>query len=208
MQNADALMAGLGILCAVVGVILLAALLIAIFFLLSMQKALASVSPRNQLMAPGLVWLSLIPGFGLIWTFFIATRVPDSLRNEFRDRDLDDGSDYGKTIGLTYATLSVLSIVGSYGPLAIQDPSVTMIGNCVSSIFSLVGLVLFIMFWVRIAGYSSKLAYEGPRHPDDLDRRLEKFDDPDDDWDRSRPAKDGDKPSPDTYKEGDPGRYQ
>ncbi len=201
-QNADVLGAMLGVVCVVVGVILIVALVIAIFFLLSMQKALNSVSPRNRLMEPGMVWLGLIPIFNLVWTFFIATRIPDSLRNEFRDRDRDDGSDYGKTIGLTYATLSVLSIVVTYGPMALRDPNVTMIGNCVSSLMSLVGLVLFIMFWIKIAGYSSKLAYE--RHdPDDLDRRLGRFDDDDD---RDAPRRGGAK-SPDTFKEGDPGGY-
>ena len=32
------------------------------------------------------------------------------------------------------------------------------VGGCGSGILSLVGLVLFIMFWVKIANYSSQLA--------------------------------------------------
>src|SRR6266852_353173 len=87
------------------------------FYLLTLQKALSRVSPRNRLMEPGMVWLMLIPCFNTIWQFFIVTRVAGSLRNEFRDRKRDDGSDYGKGFGLIYATLNVVgSFVGVGGP--------------------------------------------------------------------------------------------
>ena len=45
-----------------------------------------------------MVWLSLIPFFNIIWAFFIATRIPDSLKKEFRERGQDDGSDYGRAL--------------------------------------------------------------------------------------------------------------
>src|ERR1043166_8109214 len=94
-----ALAVTLGVLC-VVAVI---AIVVAIFYLLTLQKALNRVSPRNRLMEPGMVWLSLIPLFNIVWAFFVAIRIPDSLRNEFLARRQDDGSDYGKTIGLINA---------------------------------------------------------------------------------------------------------
>ena len=65
---------------------LLVCLAIAIFYLVTLQKALSRVSRRNRLMQPGMVWLALIPLFNLVWNFFIATQIPDSLRNEFRAR--------------------------------------------------------------------------------------------------------------------------
>src|SRR5262245_60241126 len=109
MRREEVAAAAAGLLCAF-GVVLIIALVITTFFLLTLYRALSRVSPRNRLMEPGLVWLSLIPLFNLIWTFFIATRVPDSLRNEFRARGRDDGSDYGKGVGLAYAILSVATI--------------------------------------------------------------------------------------------------
>jgi hypothetical protein len=133
---------------------LIAALVVAVFYLLTLQKALSRVARRNRLMEPGLVWLSLIPLIGLVWSFFIATRVPDSLRNEFRERGNDDLSDYGKRIGLANAILGVVvsaayllwSVASSLWWAFIVIPLV------------LVSLVLFIIFWVRIAGYSRELA--------------------------------------------------
>src|SRR5262249_23624412 len=82
----------LGMFCLIVGAFLVVALVIAIFYLLTLHRALDKVSPRNRLMEPGMVWLSLIPCFNIIWAFFVATRVPDSLRNEFQERGRDDGS--------------------------------------------------------------------------------------------------------------------
>jgi len=88
--------------------VLIAVLVVAVFYLLTLQKALSRVARHNRLMEPGLVWLSLIPLVGLVWSFFIATRIPDSLRNEFRERGMDDLSDYGKRIGLANAILGVV----------------------------------------------------------------------------------------------------
>ena len=134
--------------------VLIMLLVVAVFYLLTLQKALSRVARRNRLMEPGLVWLSLIPLVGLVWSFFIATRIPDSLRNEFRERGMDDFTDYGKRIGLANAILGVVlsaadvlsSIAPSAGWAFILTPAV------------LVSLVLFIIFWVRIAGYSRELA--------------------------------------------------
>src|SRR3989442_14505671 len=103
-DDAAAATAVLGLAC----LILIIGIVIGVFHLLTLQKGLSRVAPRNRLMEPGLVWLSLIPIFNLIWSFFIATWVPDSLRNEFQDRGRDDGSDYGKRIGLARAIIGVL----------------------------------------------------------------------------------------------------
>jgi hypothetical protein len=147
----------LGMLC----LFLIVAIVIAVFYLLTLQKALSRVAPWNRLMEPGLVWLSLIPIFNLIWSFFIATRIPDSLRNEFRHRNLDDGSDYGKGVGLAHAIIGVLSFALDMVSRLSRQPVVM-----ITAPLGLISLILFIIFWVRIAGYSKKLAglpydYEG-----------------------------------------------
>jgi len=134
--------------------LLIAALVIAVFYLLTLQKALSRVARHNRLMEPGLVWLSLIPLIGLVWSFFIATRIPDSLRNEFRERGIDDLSDYGKRIGLANAILGV--VLSAAAVLSIIAPSLWW--GFVLIPLGLVSLMLFIIFWVRIAGYSRELA--------------------------------------------------
>jgi hypothetical protein len=161
----------LGFVC----LILAAAIVVLVFYLLTLQKALNRVSRRNRLMEPGLVWLQLIPVFNIVWNFFIVTRIPDSLRNEFRDRDRDDGSDYGRTIGLTYAILVVVAIPFQVLSNLSRSPVVGLILLPVA----LANLVLFILFWVKIAGYSARLATR-PRYAGGGE------DDYDDDDDRPR----------------------
>src|SRR5947209_9014006 len=98
-----------GALCLIVGTAVLVGIAIGICYLVTMQTALSRVAPHNRMMAPGMVWLGLIPCVNLFWNFMIATRVPDSLRNEFRERRQDDGTDYGKGVGVTLAVLNLVS---------------------------------------------------------------------------------------------------
>ena len=135
----------------------------------------------------------------------IAINVPGSLRNEFRDRGRDDGSDYGKSIALTNCILGIVS--GFIGNVVSRMPNTERVGLLISGVGSLLGLVLFIVFWVRIAGYSSQLAADDSYRQREIDRKLDQFYE-DDYGDRSAAPGDSPNPSPDTYKEGDPGRYQ
>src|SRR2546423_227574 len=95
--------AALGVFVFILLAALAVALVVMIFYLLTLQKALSRVAPHNRLMQPGHVWFMLVPCVNIVWQFFVAIRVPDSLRNEFRERGRDDGSDYGKSIALTQA---------------------------------------------------------------------------------------------------------
>ena len=53
-----------------------------IFFLLSLQNTLKTISPDNRYMKPGQVWLLCIPIFNLIWQFIVVSRVSDSIKLE------------------------------------------------------------------------------------------------------------------------------
>jgi uncharacterized membrane protein len=192
----------LGILCAV----LLVSLVVQIFYLLTLQKALSRVSPRNRSMEPGHVWLMFIPCLNIVWGFLIAIRVPDSLKNEFADRRRDDGSDYGKTIGLAYC---ILSLVGnSIGSGIQQIPDLQILGVGISVFVAVITLALWIVFWVKIANYSKMLEQDDDGRYRDFDRRF--GDDDDDDFDDARgsPRAGGAGPTSDAIKEGDPGAYQ
>jgi hypothetical protein len=176
-------------------------IVLTILYLLTLQKALSRVAPRNRLMEPAMVWLMLVPCFNLVWQFLVAIRVPDSLRNEFKDRERDDGSDYGKSIALTRCIIDIAGAVVSN--IFTNIPDMQMIGYGISGVVTLIGLTLFFIFWVRIAGYSRMLAeYEGYR-----DRRFDRFDDDDDGYGGGKRHGDDDAP-PDSYKASDPGRFQ
>lgn len=136
----------LGLLCVAFAI----ALAINVFFLLTLSRALRECGPDARTIEPGMVWLYLIPLFNLYWVFVLGHRVPESLGNEFRDRRTHRrGEDYGEGVGRWYAITSVLGIV----------PIVNYIAGPAA-------LVLFILFWVKVAGFGRQLR-EGDRYGGD-----------------------------------------
>lgn len=50
-----------------------------VYVMIMNYNALGAISPRNQDMQPGMVFLLLIPCFNLVWYFFVVSRVASSL---------------------------------------------------------------------------------------------------------------------------------
>jgi hypothetical protein len=124
-------LAGLGMLT--VMLIVIAIMFVpTIFYLLTLQKALNRCSPENRAMNPGMVWLMLIPFFNIVWHFMIVLNMAKSLAAEFQKRGIPEESNPGQTLGLIMCVACLLC-----GP---------------------VGLICWILYWVKIAGYSGRLA--------------------------------------------------
>ncbi|MEZ6141844.1 MAG: hypothetical protein R3B84_14830 [Zavarzinella sp.] len=146
-----------------VGIFLIVMLVVYILFLLTLQNTMNSVHPDNRTMAPGLVWLLLVPILNIFWMFFVVLKISESLANEYRDRGLNTrGDSFGKTMGLIVAGLSIATIAlsGVSGALRGNDLDVAgpgMIVGLLSNFLSLVQLVCWIVYWVQIAGYGSTL---------------------------------------------------
>jgi|SRR5579883_2792037 len=156
------LVAILAIVCGVY----LVELTVFIFFFLTLHKALGRCQPRNRTMEPGLVWLNLIPLFDFVWMFITVIRVSESLENEFRDRRWHRGhEDYGKTLGIVTCAV----FMAGYLPY-------------IGCLFFVGWLVCFILYWVKIVGYSGRLASRPYRDDDDYDDEY----DYDYDYDRRR----------------------
>ncbi len=130
-DQTQAMVAGLG-LFTVVFIAIAVMLVPYIFYLLTLQKALNRCSPENQVMKPGLVWLLFIPLFNIVWQFFVVLNIAKSLGAEFQKRGMAEDPTPGQTLGL-----------------------VMCIGNLICGP---VGLICWILYWIKIAGYSSKLA--------------------------------------------------
>jgi hypothetical protein len=152
-----------GLMCFCVGyaIALAAAVLVAIFFLLTLSRALRECSPRNRTMEPGQVWLNLIPLFSVVWMILTILRISESLANEFRSRRLPtDDPDFGKTMGIMYYVTSLVC------------PGVNVI--------------FWIIYWMKIANYTKQLREDrgggrGDRVDDDYDDRPRRRRDRDDD---------------------------
>lgn len=164
----------MGVFLVVMLVVLAIALVIFILYLLTLQKALSRCSPRNRTMEPGQVWLNLVPFLNIVWQFITVTRIAESLSNEFRARGRGrGGDDYGKGVGITYCVMNLLGWIPFIGV-----------------VLSLIGLVCYIVHWVKIAGYSSQLAsrasYDDEYDDDEDDRPRRGRDRDDEDDDRPR----------------------
>ena len=88
-----------------------------------------------------MVWLLLIPLFNIIWNFFVVMGIARSLANEFARRSMPSPeAEPGKSIGIPMCICMCCGLIPLLGLLA-----------------SLAGLVLWVMYWVKIAGYSQSL---------------------------------------------------
>jgi hypothetical protein len=120
------------------------ALTVHILYLLSLSKCFSRIAPRNRRMEPGMVWLNLVPCLNIVWIFITTTRLADSLRDEFADRGLRGDGDFGRSLGITYPILNLLGAIPYIGML-----------------FGIGGLICWIVYWVKIAGYSRQLLEDG-----------------------------------------------
>ncbi len=119
-------------------------ILILVFYLLNMQNLLKQIKTENRLVEPGNVWLMFIPLFNLIYPFILYPRICDSVKKEFEDRGMEESGDYGRSIGITLPILGLCGFIPFLGVLA-----------------SIASIVLFIIFWVKLAGYKNALNQKG-----------------------------------------------
>jgi hypothetical protein len=113
----------------------------AIFYCLTLQKTLNRCAPENRAMQPGMVWLLFIPLFNLVWHFFVVLNIAKSLGAEFQKRGMAEDPQPGKKIGLIMCILACCEIIPILGVLCLLG-----------------ALVCWIIYWVKIAGYSARLA--------------------------------------------------
>jgi hypothetical protein len=94
-----------------------------------------------QLISPGMVWLLLIPGFHLVWNFFVFARVPRSLQAAAAARSLSGTGDCGERWGLFYSISAAVAVVSTVVPiLNLFVPPICGLAAFVFLIMSIVGM--------------------------------------------------------------------
>lgn len=106
----------------------------AIFYLLTLRKALSICAPDNRTLSPGRVWLLLVPVFNIFWHFVVVLSISRSQRNELRQRNLPTRPPLGLSLGLGMCCLSVLAFVPA-----------------LSGIAALGAFICWFAYWVTIA---------------------------------------------------------
>lgn len=113
------------------------------FYCRTLKKTLDLVREENRCMKPQHAWLALIPLFSIYWNFVIASRMADSLTNEFFDRKIAEEEDPGKRIGQIYALFVLLMNIPFLQSFAIT-----------AALFS---IIFFIRYWVKIDNFKALL---------------------------------------------------
>ena len=156
---------------------LAAALAVHAAFLFTLMRCLSRVDERNRALSPGLVWLGIIPLFNHLWYLIMIPRVTNSLRNEWEARGWRPPSgDFGHNAGMGYAIGSMIISCCSAG----SRDNLAMSG--IILLVQLGLLVVWIVYWVKLAGYSRQLGSQTPPG--------EEFADYDDEF--RRPRREGD----------------
>jgi hypothetical protein len=96
-----------------------------------LSSALRRLPPRYRQMDPGLIWLLMIPLFGIGWNFFVVLKVSRSYRDYFAERGRSETGDCGEALGLAYSVCAACSLVPYLG--------------CVTAVAALVLLVLYLV---------------------------------------------------------------
>jgi hypothetical protein len=124
----------------------------AIFFLLSQQNTLKAIRPENRFMNPGEVWLQLIPLFNIVWQFIVVTKIAKSIKKELASRDqFSFDTNPGDYVDLesdrpTYQIGMAMCILVTIGAIPV-----------IGTLFSLAGLVCWIIYWVKLSQYKSQI---------------------------------------------------
>jgi hypothetical protein len=116
-------------------------LLVFILYLLTLQNVLKKCALASRTMKPWKVWLVAIPVFGLVWHFVVVMNIAKSLRNECARLEIPcHESIPGQNVGLAACACNCCIFIPLLGRFA-----------------TIVGIVLWIAYWIKIANYSRDL---------------------------------------------------
>jgi hypothetical protein len=125
----------------IAGIFAVCGLAVGMAYIAFLGTVLSKCSPSSRTMSPGSVWFLLVPLVGIVWNFLVVFALADSLGNEFRLRNIPTiDSKPGKSLGIAMSVLGACMIIPFVNLLAI-----------------LPYLILWIVYWVKIAGYSRLL---------------------------------------------------
>lgn len=123
--------------------------LIKSLFALAVIKTLNEISEKNRKITPALVWLLVIPGFNVLWNFYVALRLSQSLKTELDERNFEVKGHPTLIIGIAYAAISS-SALFIPPPKDIQN-------SLVYGVIGIAAIITFAQYWMKIIWYKKVL---------------------------------------------------
>jgi hypothetical protein len=124
-------------------------ILIKSLFALAIIKTLNEISEKNRKITPTLVWLLVIPGFNVLWNFFVALRLSQSLKDELDERNFEVQGKPTLIIGLAYAIISSSALF--------IPPPKDVQHSLVYGVIGIAAIVTFVQYWMKINWYKKVL---------------------------------------------------
>ncbi len=134
-------------------IVRVAVLVLFVFYLVNLQKTLETVSFHNREVTPGLVWLSFIPLFNLVWFFVLNIKISNSIKKELEQRQgVSDYDNYAMIAGIVLPCIMILSVI-----LALVRDPFPYAGKLVE----LAVLIAIAVHWYQTAGYKRQIREMG-----------------------------------------------
>ena len=111
-------------------------LLVGIFYLLTLQNTLKTISPENRKMEPGNVWFLLIPLVNIVYSFIVVDAIGVSLKNEYEKYGVVTAEKPAYNIGLAMCILNILSVIPFVG---------------------IVTFLCWIIYWVKVNEHKNEI---------------------------------------------------
>ena len=118
----------------IVIIAIVAVLLPNIFYTLTLQRSFTAIDPPLRPIAPGLVWLFLIPVFNFGWSFFLVVYLKRGYDRMAAAGRLSAPTSAGFGVGIGFAVCFALTLVPAINVLAVIPM-----------------LVLWVLHWVQAA---------------------------------------------------------
>jgi len=139
-------------------------------FVLTLRNTLLAIAPHNRRMEPNMTWLAIVPIVAIVFKFILVARMSESIELELKERNIPAESNPTWSIGMSWATccgiyylLYACRMINKY-VIARTDyyPRGLGIADIFSFIFSLVILILFILYWINVFRYRQIFRYPSP----------------------------------------------
>ncbi len=132
------------------GLIALIGISITIFFCLTLYNTLNLIKAENRRINPVTVWLLFIPGFNMIWNFFVVSGITSSLREELLSRNYEVTEKPAFISGLGYSIISLLAVFPYF--IKIPEDWFWALGTV-----GLLQLIFFVQYWIKVNWYKNIL---------------------------------------------------
>ena len=151
-------------------------LIIEVYYVLALRKALIACLPENRVIPPAWLWLELIPGLGFVWQFGNVWVVARSLAREFTSRRLANkrpGLALG-TVAFALQCVGLLFVLLSNGGAGHAVPPdrpelVWTVAFWTGWALLLLYAVLWAWYWRLISSYGAALSGESSEIEEGID---------------------------------------